>query len=61
MTIPPAVIQEAVRQPQPTHPFGQLQYPTSPEHLLDTQRIYRDAYVGAAPNPAVDDTDECDG
>jgi hypothetical protein len=27
-------------------------------HLLDTQRIYRDAYASAAPNPVVDDTDE---
>ena len=30
-------------------------------HLLDTQRIYRDAYEGAAPHPVVDDTDECGG
>ncbi len=29
-------------------------------HLLDTQRIYRDAYESAAPHPVVDDTDECD-
>jgi site-specific recombinase XerC len=30
-------------------------------HLLDTQRIYRDAYAGAAPHPVVDDPDERDG
>ena len=30
-------------------------------HLLDTQRIYRDAYESAAPNPVVDDPDECNG
>lgn len=30
-------------------------------HLLDTQRIYRDAYASAVPHPAVDDTGECDG
>jgi len=30
-------------------------------HLLDTQRIYRDAYAGAALHPVMDDPDERDG